>query len=206
MMAQSPRPPLLLVFVAILVPSLAAGQATVATPRIFEALAVAPGGTVCEIGAGDGELSLAAANLVGARGRVYSSELGADRIKTLRAKVDAAHQARVEVVAGEAERTNFPDGACDALLMRKVYHHFTVPAAMNASIAAALKAGGRLAVVDFAPPAAEGATPADRSKDGTHGVTSITVARELKAAGFEGIRTQAGTGRGFMVIAIKPGS
>jgi ubiquinone/menaquinone biosynthesis C-methylase UbiE len=186
-------------------PALASAQnGSLATSRIFEALALRSGATVCEIGAGDGALSLAAADIVGAKGRVYTSELGTGRLKALRTKVGAADRAQVEVVAGETERTNFPDGACDALFMRNVYHHFADPAAMTASVAAALKPGGRVAVVDFRPPGDEAASPADRDNDGTHGVTADTVTRELQAAGFVPIATERGTGRWFMVVATKP--
>jgi SAM-dependent methyltransferase len=83
--------------------------------------------------------------------------------------VTASGLAHITVVSGDSTRTNFPDGACDSLFMRNVYHHFADPARMNASISAALAAGALFAVVDFTPPAAEAASPADRSKDGMHG-------------------------------------
>src|SRR5690348_10638758 len=102
------RPALLLA--ALLVPGAASAQG-VQPARIFEALALSPGATVCEMGAGDGELSLAAAGLVGREGHVYTSELGAERLKTLRSKVGSPDRPNVHVVAGQAERTNFPDAA-----------------------------------------------------------------------------------------------
>jgi hypothetical protein len=40
---------------------------------------------------------------------------------------------------------------CDALLMRDVYHHIMRPEVFDRSAVAALKAGGRLAVIDFEP-------------------------------------------------------
>src|SRR5688500_10502802 len=125
---------------------------SVATEKIFEALAISEGHTVCEVGAGDGELTIAAAKLVGTRGRVYTSELGDDRVKTLRQKIAASGLDHITIVEGAATTTNFPDAVCDALFMRNVYHHFADPAAMNASIAAAVKPAGRAAVVDFTPP------------------------------------------------------
>jgi SAM-dependent methyltransferase len=128
-----------------------------------------------------------------------------DNLQKLRDRVAAAKRPQIAVVTAAAERTNFPDGTCDALFMRKVYHHFDAPAAMNRSIAAALKPGGRLAIVDFGPPpGAEAANPSDRDTDGHHGITAPTVERELKAAGFEAIRTETGPGRSFMVLARKP--
>jgi ubiquinone/menaquinone biosynthesis C-methylase UbiE len=180
------------------------GGSTVATERIFEALHARADSTICEIGAGDGELSLEAARRVGPGGHVYTSELGDDRVRKLRERVASSRLSQITVVTGDAAQTNFPQAACDALFMRNVYHHFADPAAMNASIAAALKPGRRIAVVDFRPPGDEAASPADRDNDGTHGVTADTVARELQAAGFVLITTERGTDRWFMVVAAKP--
>ena len=177
---------------------------SIATSRIFEAIALREGMTVCEIGAGDGALTVEAARTVGPTGRVYTSELGGERIKTLQANVAKSGLSNISVVAGDPVETNFPDAACDALFMRNVYHHFADPVAMNASIASALKPGGRLAVVDFTPPNKEAASPSDRDQDGTHGVTPDTVARETKEAGLEQVGSEAGAQRWFMVVARKP--
>ena len=194
--------------VALLVPVAAAaqGNGSLATSRIFDALALRDGATVCEVGAGDGELSVAAAARVGAQGRVYTSELGDERITALRAKVAASGRPNIQVVAAGADRTNFPDGACDAVFMRNVYHHIESPGPMSASLAASLKPGGRLAIVDFTPPGAEATMPADRDQDDRHGVTPDSVRRELADAGLIAEKTETGTGRWFMVVASRPGS
>jgi len=177
---------------------------SVATEKIFEALAIREGQTVCEVGAGDGELSIAAAKVVGSIGRVYSSELGDDRLKALREKVAASGLGHITVVEGEVTKTRFPDAACDALFMRNVYHHFADPAAMNTSIAASVKPGGRVAVVDFTPPGKEAETPTDRGKDGMHGISAESLSRELKDAGLEPVSSQLGDQRWFMVVVAKP--
>ena len=172
--------------------------------KIFAAIGVREGMTVCEIGAGDGEMSIAAAKLVGEGGRVYTSELGEQRVKKLQQRVTDGRAAQVTVVAGGATQTNFPEAGCDALFMHDVYHHFTEPAAMNASIAASLKPGARAAIVDFTPPPGSHApTPADRSKDGMHGIGPETLRRELKDAGFEEVSAEVDN-RWFMVVVAKP--
>ena len=186
----------------------AAGSAqesgSITNAQIFDAIGLRDGGTVCEMGAGDGDLSLAVARRVGPQGRVYASELGDDRVKTLREKVAGSGLAQITIVAGDAVRTNFPDGGCDALFMRNVYHHFADPPAMNASIQAALKAGGRLAVIDFTPPPGrEASCPADRGKDGMHGILPETLSRELRDAGFDAV-SSATAQRAFMVVVSKP--
>src|SRR3972149_111604 len=116
--------------------------------------------------------------------RIFQA-LGDDHVKALQTRATASGLGQITVVTGDPARTNFPDAACDALFMRNVYHHFADPAAMDGSIAAAVKPGGKVAIVDFTPPGGEAPTPADRGKDGMHGVLPDTVARELKEAGLE---------------------
>jgi hypothetical protein len=87
--------------------------------------------------------------------------------------------------------------------MRDVYHHFTDPASMNASILLSLKPGARVAIVDFTPPGDEAACPADRSRDGMHGVSAETIVRELRTAGFELAEVSAKGVRWFLVVASK---
>ena len=195
------------VLVTVLVTTVAlqrSATSTIATDKILEAIGVKEGLTVCEMGAGDGELSVIAAKAVGPSGRVYTSELGEERVKTLRTKIAGAGLSHITVVDGAAEKTNFPDGVCDALFMRNVYHHFANPPAINASILASLKPGARAAVVDFTPPDKEADRPEDRGKDGMHGVKPETVTRELTAAGLEAVSSEDGDARWFLVVVRRP--
>jgi ubiquinone/menaquinone biosynthesis C-methylase UbiE len=196
-----------LLFVTLLVPM--AGRAQPAGSRIddqtvLDALGLREGMIACEIGAGDGELTIAAARIVGASGRVYSSELGESRVANLRKHVEDSGLAQITVVAGDPNKTNFPDGACDAVFMRNVYHHFDDPAAMDASISTALKPGGRVAIVDFNPRGGEADRPEGRDAENHHGVSPESVLRELKAAGFQPASSTADNDRGFMVVVSKP--
>jgi ubiquinone/menaquinone biosynthesis C-methylase UbiE len=176
------------------------------TKRLIEALQVRPGSVVAEIGAGGGELTIALAKHVGPDGKIFASELGEDRVKKLRAEVEKSGVSNVQVLEGHETRANLPEGCCDAIFMRSVYHHFGDPSAMNASFFQALKPGGRIAVIDFAPPK-DTAGPGKRGADGAHGVSAEVVANELKAAGFEVISTEQGEGRNrmVMVVSARPG-
>ena len=176
-----------------------------ANADIYAALNVKQGSTVGEIGAGSGELSIEAAKLVGADGKVFTSELGDERVKALDRAVRSSGLSQITVVTGDPNKTNFPDACCDAIFMRNVYHHFADPGAMTKSIAISLKPGGRVAVIDFTPNRGrpEAARPADRANDDSHGVSADTVARELKEAGLEVVKTEPGGDRWFMVVATK---
>ena len=193
--------------VSLLITATASAQrsgSTISSEQIFEAIGLQDGMTVCEIGAGDGELSLAAARIVGPNGRVFTSELGTARVKTLQEKVTSSGLDQITIVTGDGASTNFPDMVCDALFMRNVYHHFEVPDEMNASILAALKDGGRAAVVDFAPTGNEAERSADRDTGDSHGVSADTVSREMAAAGFQPLSSERGGGRWYMVVVTKP--
>lgn len=173
--------------------------------RVIEALALAPGSRVAEVGAGDGDLTLGLARHVGADGRVFTTELGDSRVRTLRKAVSASGLPQVDVIEAAATRTNLADACCDAIVMRDVYHHFGDPAAMNASLLASLRPGGHIAILDFTPSSGqESRTAEGRSRDGRHGVGRQTVSRELAEAGFTVVSSDALKGRRFMVVARKP--
>lgn len=177
--------------------------------RLAEALNIRGGSTVGEIGAGDGALTLAMSRIVGESGRVFATELGDDRLATLRRAVERAGAANVQVLAADPVKTNLEAGCCDAVFMRNVYHHFDDPDAMNRSLFEALRPGGMLAVIDFAPPPGRAAVPPrERDEDGSHGVSADSLAEELKRSGFEIASTErGGNGRGerrVMVVARKP--
>jgi ubiquinone/menaquinone biosynthesis C-methylase UbiE len=172
--------------------------------RLERALKLHAGQTVADIGAGRGQLTLELARMVGPSGLVYATELDADRLRDLR---QAAEEGRrnVTVVEARTAETNLPEACCDALVLRRVYHHFDDPGRMNASMLRSLKPGGFLAVIDFNPDSAESADPAGRDNGNQHGVTPETVIRELGQAGFDSVRVaeRDGTDR-FMIVARRP--
>ena len=177
---------------------------TADTATFIEVLQLKPGSIVAEIGAGGGDLTIAIAKHVGPTGRVYTSELGEQRLSGLRAAVEKSGVSNVQVIEGREAEANLPDGCCDALFMRNVYHHFGNPTTMNASFARALKPGGRIAVIDFRPRNnAPTAAPGKRGENAAHGVTPDVIAEELKAAGFQIVSSTDRNNNWFVVVATK---
>lgn len=175
--------------------------------RLTKTAGVAAGQTVADIGAGLGELTLELARIVGPSGRVFSTEMSAERVAGLRKAAEGAGLKNVTALDAHATRTNLPDRCCDALVIRFVYHHFSDPSLMNASLFQSVKPGGHVAVIDFAPPGKEGATAANRGDKDTHGVLPATVIRELREAGFELVSQEqeaAKEGKGFLVVMRRP--
>jgi ubiquinone/menaquinone biosynthesis C-methylase UbiE len=144
-----------------------------------------PGTIAADIGAGDGRYAFAAVEHVGAAGKVYATEIDAKKLEELRAEVAKRKLQNVLVVESKEADTNLPAACCDAIFLRRVYHHLTKPVDFDANIVRSLKPGGRLAIIDFPPrpglDPVEG-VPANR---GGHGIPQKIVIEELTAAGLQ---------------------
>jgi ubiquinone/menaquinone biosynthesis C-methylase UbiE len=157
-------------------------------PRLRHELALAPGMSVADVGAGRGELTVALAAEVGPSGRLFSTDIDARALEHIRVVVAAAALQNVTVVQARARDTGLPTSCCDAVILRRVYHHVSDPPATNLDLLRALRPGGLLAIIDFPPtfswlwPWA----PKDAPKNRTgHGVAPRLVVKEVTASGFK---------------------
>jgi len=108
-----------------------------------------PGTTLADIGAGDGRFTFAALGYIGPTGKIFATEIDQQKLKQLRAEVKRRNLQNVFVVESAAADTNLPPACCDAIFLRRVYHHLTNPAEFDTKLANSLKPGGRLAILDF---------------------------------------------------------
>ena len=155
--------------------------AEVEVPELVRLLELKPGMSVGDVGAGFGAWTMQFAKAVEPSGRVYATDLGAPQLDALRESVKREGLSNVTVIEGAVRSTNLPASCCDAILVRDAYHHFTAPDDMVKSLAAALKPGGRLAIVDF-PPRPKSQLPAGVPDNrGGHGVPAAVVEREAGA-------------------------
>ena len=152
--------------------------------QIAAALELAPGMRVADVGAGDGEWTVGLAARVGEPGHVYATEVDEDDLEDVRERAGDAGLGNVTTVLGDQNETGLPAGCCDAILLRLVYHHFTDPAPMRASLRRALRPGGLIAVVDILPQShwreLEGVP--DR---GGHGIAPEELVADMTRDGFE---------------------
>jgi SAM-dependent methyltransferase len=149
-------------------------------PRLRQVLVLEAGKVVADLGAGKGELTVALAREVGSNGRVFSTEIDAARLKQLRVAVVEARLDNVTVIEARSHETGLPPNCCDAIVLRRVYHHLTDPTRINASLLQALRPGGVLAVIDFPPPLFW--------SRGSLGVPAKAVVTEITGSGFEPIQ------------------
>ncbi len=161
------------------------GNAEEEVKRLAELMGWKAGVIVADIGAGDGEYTFAAVERVGAAGKVYATEIDAKKIEALKGEVAKRKVTNVIVVESKEADTNLPAGCCDAIFLRRVYHHLTKPAEFDAALVRSLKSGGRLAIIDFPPRAGLDPVEGVPSNRGGHGIPQKIVIEELTAAGLK---------------------
>jgi ubiquinone/menaquinone biosynthesis C-methylase UbiE len=192
--------------------SLTQGQIRTAereVPELVKLFELKPGMTVADVGAGFGAWTVIFAKFVGPSGRVYATDIGAQQLAAIREYVQKEGLTNVTVLEGAVNSTNLPALCCDAILIRDAYHHLTQPQDIIKSLAAALKPGGRLAVIDF-PPRPKSSVPDGVPQNrGGHGVPSAVVEQEVGGV-LTHIRTQPTWMEGseptslFLVLFRKP--
>ncbi|MBI4876891.1 MAG: methyltransferase domain-containing protein [Acidobacteria bacterium] len=144
--------------------------------RLAALAEIRPGMTVAEIGAGQGRLAVLVARRLGPAGRLYATELGAENLAALRRAASAGGVEMVVLEAGE-HSANLAADCCDVVFMRRVYHHLSDPEPIVRGLYAALRPGGRLAVIDMLSPRL--------AFWGRHGIAAETVVPRVVSAGFQ---------------------
>lgn len=162
----------------------ASGASLAEVEKIAGALALEPGMTVADVGAGDGDFAVALARLVGEEGRVIATEVEEDKVAELAALAEEEGIGYLTSVLGSQDETGLTTGCCDAILLRLVYHHFQEPATMRADLHAALKPAGLIAVIDIVPQRGWRRLPGVPDRGG-HGIPPEQLLEEMTGDGFE---------------------
>lgn len=170
---------------------------------LIEVLELSDTSVVADVGAGDGQQALQIADYLGTDGKLYATELGDDALQHLRKMIEIREVANITILEGDPAKTNLPVECCDAIYMRRVYHHVAQPDSINLSLFDSLIPGGRLAILDFEPGGTEG-KPGDRDEGDSHGITAETLITELSDAGFVQISEVQFDGIYYRVLFQKP--
>lgn len=153
------------------------------TAHIAQALELAAGLAVADVGAGRGRYTVFLAEAVTSTGTVYATEVDEGLLTDIRQAIGVRDN--VKVILGKQDSTELPEQCCDRILLRRVYHHFDKPDAMLASLRASLKPGGMIAVVDFLRKTSDLGRPDATPHDREHGVRIDSLTEQMEKAGFE---------------------
>lgn len=117
--------------------------------EIVDALGLAPGMTVADVGAGTGLFTMPFARAVQPGGRVYAVDISEAFIDAIGQRAVEAGLDNVVTVVNHQQSAELPADSVDLVFIADTYHHFEYPQAMLASLQRALRPGGILALIDF---------------------------------------------------------
>lgn len=145
---------------------------------LVAALALPPGATVVDLGAGTGYFEPHLSRAVGPAGAVMAVEVEPRLVDWLRDRAEREQLANVTPILASFDNPRLPPGAADVILVADTYHHLDHRRAYLPQLARALRAGGRIAVVDWKP----GELP--EGPEPPHKLAPEKVIAEMQDAGF----------------------
>ncbi len=119
--------------------------------QIMDALAVADGSAVADIGAGAGWFTIRLARRVGPNGIVYAQDVQRQMLEAIRRRVSRECLRQVQTRLGVGSNPNLPPRALDAILVVDVYPEVEDRITLLRNLAAALKPRGRIGIVNYTP-------------------------------------------------------
>jgi ubiquinone/menaquinone biosynthesis C-methylase UbiE len=117
--------------------------------QALDAIGIARGSTVADIGAGVGYFTWRLAERVGNTGVVYAEDIQQAMLDELATNMRDRHLSNVRPVLGTPTDSKLPKNSLDRVLLVDVYHEFSAPEKMLDSIRESLKPGGRLVLLEY---------------------------------------------------------
>ena len=119
--------------------------------QIMDALGIADGAHVADIGAGAGWFTTRLARRVGPNGVVYAQDVQRQMLDAIRRRVQREGLQNVRTVLGEGSSPNLPPHVLDAVLVVDAYPEVQVPDRVTflKNLARGLKPNGRIGIVNY---------------------------------------------------------
>jgi ubiquinone/menaquinone biosynthesis C-methylase UbiE len=134
--------------------------------QIMDALRIADGSVVADLGAGGGWFTVRLSRRVGPNGRVYAEDIQHQMIDSIARRVDREGlKGRVITTLGTASDPGLPIGALDAVLIVDAYHEMEQPVTLLRNLTRSLKPDGRIGIVDFTSEGGGPGPPMDERVD-----------------------------------------
>jgi predicted methyltransferase len=164
--------------------------------EIVAALALKPGATVADIGAGTGYMVNSLSKAVGQDGTVLALDAEAAMVEYLSNRRSALGPAKIVARKVSMDDPELPPASVDGVLTLDTWHHAKNQEAYARKVYEGLKRGGRFVVVDYEVDAETGPPKEMRLESGQ-------VTRQLEAAGFRVEILRESMPRQYMVVGFK---
>jgi predicted methyltransferase len=154
--------------------------------QIMDALGIADGSKVADIGIGSGWFTIRLARRVGPNGLVYAEDVQRQMLEATRRRVSREGLKNVETILGTETNPNLPPRTLDAILIVDTYPEVDDRVTFLRNLAAALKPNGRIGVVNYKP--GQGG-PGPAENEGVR-VDCSAVEADARAAGLRVLRRE----------------
>ncbi len=120
------------------------------TKRVITDLGVKEGTVIADVGCGRGGLSFQLSKVVGAKGKVFATEISDKCLKTVAERIKKEKVTNIEVMKSDRTKTKLAPSSLDAAIVVDVLHHVRKENrfALVKDIAASLKPGGHFFIID----------------------------------------------------------
>jgi ubiquinone/menaquinone biosynthesis C-methylase UbiE len=144
--------------------------------EVVALMELAPGMTVVDLGAGTGYFISRLSRAVGPGGAVIATDIEADMVRYMNERAAREKLGNVKAIAAPADDVGVAAGSADRILIVNVWHHIADRERYAARMAAALKTGGAVIIVDYT-------LDSRRGPSREHRLAPEQVMAELKAGG-----------------------
>jgi SAM-dependent methyltransferase len=160
--------------------------------QLARLLAIKPGMTVGDIGAGSGYHTVRLSRLLGRAGHVIAQDVTQDYLNQLANRIKRLKLSNVRFALGEPHDPRLPPASLDVAILVHMYHEVAQPYAFLYNLAPALKHGARVGIVDL-----------DR-RISQHGTPLELLRCELAALGYRQIALHQLTGDAAYLAVFSP--
>jgi ubiquinone/menaquinone biosynthesis C-methylase UbiE len=115
----------------------------------LDKIGITTGMTVADVGAGSGYFTVRLAKRVGPKGKVFAVDVQPEMIAMVRNRASKAGLTNIDAVLSTESDPKLPPKSVDLILLVDVYHEFSQPQRMLRRMREALKATGRLVILEY---------------------------------------------------------
>jgi len=153
--------------------------------QVVDALALKPGMSVADLGAGSGYFTRRFVEAVTETGKVYVVDIEPEALKYVEDSLVHMHRSfEAEFILARADSPKIPFESVDLIFVCNTYHHLDNRSEYFRNVKSSLKPGGRIAIIDFFHDERSGEMGFPKH----HLVSRETVIEEMKGAGYHQAR------------------
>jgi ubiquinone/menaquinone biosynthesis C-methylase UbiE len=148
---------------------------------VVKALGLKPGMSVADLGSGSGYFTRRFVEAVTETGKVYAIDVEPDALKYVEKSLVRKHRPyQAEFILAQPNSPKLPIESVDVIFVCNTFHHLEDRTTYFRNVRSALKAGGRIAIIDYYHDERSGELRFPKK----HLVARETVVKEFTAAGY----------------------